>query len=272
MKEPPRYNIDDLLLLMARLRDPESGCPWDLQQDFQSIAKYTLEECFELIDALETDDLPAVRGELGDLLFQIVFYAQLAREQGLFDFAGVVNDITEKLLRRHPHVFADGDLHQPASGAIETPEVKQRWEAIKARERRDRGLSSTLDDVPNALPALSRAQKLQKRSANIGLDWHDSTAVLAALDEELMELRAALRGGDVDAVAHELGDVLFSTVNLARHLDCDAEQQLRAANRRFEARVRHVEASLRQHPDGADADDALLDELWQQAKQALARG
>ncbi len=264
-----KYSLADLRYLMARLRDPDSGCPWDLQQDFKSIATHTLEECYELIDALETGDNDAIRAELGDLLFQVVFYAQLGGEQAAFDFDDVVDDITAKLVRRHPHVFPGGDLHGHDASATEIPAVKARWEAIKAEERNARGLHSVLDDVPTALPALTRAAKLQKRSARLGLDWSSAGAVVDALREEIAELCAAMSAENHEAIAHEIGDVLFAAVNLSRHLDCDAEQVLRAANRRFEARVRGVERMLAERGDDAPVDEQVLDALWQRAKREL---
>ncbi len=262
------YSLDDLLYLMARLRDPDSGCPWDLQQDFKSIANYTLEECYELIDAIETGDTESIRQELGDLLFQVVFYSRLGAEQGDFDFTDVVDTITGKLVRRHPHVFPDGELRKVAAIQTGTAEIRQRWEGIKAGERASRGLNSVLDDVPVALPALTRAGKLQKRSSTIGLDWPRADLVLDTLQSELDELRAALDGGDTDAIAHEMGDVLFSAVNVSRHLRVDAEQVLRSANRRFEQRVRLVEEMLAGQGDEA-VSESLLDEFWQKAKQKI---
>lgn len=266
------HGIDDLLLLMRRLRDPQTGCPWDLEQSIASLVPHTLEEAYEVADAAAQGDLGQLRGELGDLLFQVVFYAQLASEQGSFDWSAVVDGIVSKLLRRHPHVFPDGQLHgNPASPGLQSAQVAERWEQIKAEERAGQAQApeqlSLLDDVPLALPALSRAQKLQKRAASAGFDWPELAPVLDKLDEELAELREALAANQPERMAAELGDLLFTVVNLARHLQVNAEAALRGCNQRFEQRFRYIESRLRETATRVeDSTAAQLDALWNQAK------
>ncbi len=267
------YQLDDLLHLMARLRDPQHGCPWDLQQDFASIVPHTLEEAYEVADAIEQGDFAHLPGELGDLLFQVVYYSQLGREQALFDFAQVVHGITAKLVRRHPHVFPDGDLYgSPDVPRLGEAAIKQRWEQIKAEERAERAAEpqqlSLLDDVPQALPALNRAGKLQKRAAQVGFDWPDALPVVDKVREELDEVLEAMASGDAAAQGEELGDLLFAVCNLARHLKVDPEQALRAANHKFERRFRHIEQALRDaQQDFAACSLEQLDALWGEAKQ-----
>jgi len=268
------YQLDDLLHLMARLRDPQHGCPWDLQQDYASIVPHTLEEAYEVADAIAKRDFPQVRDELGDLLFQVVYYSQLGREDGHFDFAQVVDGITRKLVRRHPHVFPDGDLHGPLDlPRLDEATIKRRWEEIKAEERAEKAAApeqlSLLDDVPAALPALSRAAKLQKRAANVGFDWADAAPVVAKIQEELDEVREAMANGQAAQVAEEVGDLLFVMVNLARHLRVDAEDALRQANAKFERRFRYIEDALKalgRSPQ--EASLAEMDALWDAAKVA----
>lgn len=249
---------------MARLRDDEGGCPWDLRQTFASVAPYTVEEAYEVADAIARDDLGDLCGELGDLLFQVVFHARMAEEQGAFRFDDVVEAICDKLTRRHPHVF--GSAGERARGA-----VAGSWETIKAAERagRDRdSQQSRLDDIPLALPALRRAGKLGKRAASVGFDWPDAGGVRAKLDEELGELDDARRAGDSDGIREELGDLLFSVANLARHLGVDAEQALADANRKFETRFRGLEADARAAGKvAAELDGEALEALWQAQKQ-----
>ena len=267
------YQLDDLLHLMARLRDPQHGCPWDLQQDFASIVPHTLDEAYEVADAIEQGDFAHLPGELGDLLFQVVYYSQLGREQALFDFAQVVHGITAKLIRRHPHVFPDGDLYgSPDVPRLGEAAIKQRWEQIKAEERAERAAEpqqlSLLDDVPQALPALNRAGKLQKRAAQVGFDWPDALPVVDKVREELDEVLEAMASGDAAAQGEELGDLLFAVCNLARHLKVDPEQALRAANHKFERRFRHIEQALRDaQQDFAACSLEQLDALWGEAKQ-----
>lgn len=257
-------SIDKLLEVMSALRNQESGCPWDLQQDFASIAPYTIEEAYEVADAIARGDLDDLKDELGDLLFQVVFHAQLAAERGYFDFEAVAAAISEKMTRRHPHVFgteeqrADG----PAPGA---------WEQIKAAERAGRevaGDESALAGVPLALPALKRAQKLGARAANAGFDWPDTQGVRAKIAEELAELSAAECSGQVADITEEVGDLLFSVVNLARHLDVDPESALGSANRKFERRFRSMEADILSGDQRmTELDMQALEDRWQKAKK-----
>jgi ATP diphosphatase len=258
---------------MARLRDPKYGCPWDVRQNYASIVPHTLEEAYEVADAIERGDFDDLKGELGDLLFQVVYYSQLAREEGRFEFDGVIDGITRKLIRRHPHVFPTGDLYAP----LETPrlndeEVKQRWDEIKAQERSDKAVVpeqlSLLDDVPAVLPALSRAAKLQKRASQVGFDWPSALPVVDNVREELDEVLEAMADNDAEGIEEEVGDLLFAAVNLARHLKVDPENALRAANRKFERRFRFIEQALRdtQRP----MEDCTLEEmdaLWGEAKR-----
>ncbi len=270
---PRMHKLDDLLYLMARLRDPQHGCPWDLKQSYATIVPYTLEEAYEVADAIERGDFDHLREELGDLLFQVVYYAQLAREEGRFEFDAVVDGITTKLIRRHPHVFPDGDLYgEPDPAKLEEAAVKQRWEELKAEERAAKAAEpvqlSLLDDVPNALPALSRAAKLQKRASQVGFDWADALPVVDKVREELDEVLEAMAGGDTEAQAEEVGDLLFVAVNLARKLKVDPETALRAANAKFERRFRYIETALRDQ--GRTLEDSNLeemDELWGAAKR-----
>jgi ATP diphosphatase len=272
MSMPMTYTLDDLLHLMARLRDPAHGCPWDLEQDYASIVAHTLEEAYEVADTIERGDFEHLQGELGDLLFQVVYYSQLAREEGRFEFAGVVDAITRKLIRRHPHVFPTGDLYAPVdTPSLSEAEVKQRWEEIKAAERAEKSVPeqlSLLDDVPTALPALSRSAKLQKRAAQVGFDWPDALPVLDKVREELDEVLQAMAEGDPQALEDEVGDLLFAAVNLARHLKLDPENALRGANRKFERRFRFIEQALRDI--GRPIEDCTLedlDALWGEAKR-----
>lgn len=261
------YSIRELQRLMERLRDPDTGCPWDLQQTYQSIAPFTLEECLELIDALEQNDFDHVEEELGDLLFQVIFYAQLGKEEGRFDFDTVVSRITTKLLRRHPHVFKDGDLEGVITDRASITSIKTNWEAEKAAERAARSQQSAMDDIPMTLSALARAQKLQKRGASLGYDFSSSDGVLSRLDDELNELSRACENHDPEEIENELGDVLFTVVNLARHLKVDAEASLRKANRRFEQRVRRAEsAAIDAGSRLQDESVERLEERWSAAK------
>jgi len=252
--------IERLLAIMARLRDPERGCPWDLEQDFRSIAPHTIEEAYEVADAIDRGDLRALRDELGDLLFQVAFHARLAGEQRAFQFDDVVAAICDKLTRRHPHVFGDAVV-------ADAGEQTRAWERMKREERAARGEDGVLADVPLALPALARARKLGARAAQAGFDWPDASGPRAKVDEELAELDRATAVGDDGAREAELGDLLFSIVNLARHLEIDPEAALRRANERFARRYRHVEqalAALGEHPGGTSPE--LLDRLWTAAK------
>ncbi|EGH28575.1 nucleoside triphosphate pyrophosphohydrolase [Pseudomonas sp. SZ57] len=267
------YTVQDLLNLMARLRDPQFGCPWDLKQTYASIVPHTLEEAYEVADAIEQGDLDHLKGELGDLLFQVVFYAQLAKEEGRFEFDDVIDGITRKLLRRHPHVFPTGELYAPAETPRLTDEqVNLRWDEIKAEERAEKAgvpeQLSLLDDVPRALPALSRAAKLQKRAAQVGFDWPAALPVVDKVREELDEILEAMVDNDAEGIAEEVGDLLFSVVNLARHLKVDPETALRSANSKFDRRFRFIEQALRhlQRPIEACSLEEM-DALWGEAKR-----
>ena len=264
------YAVEDLVRVMERLRDPEQGCPWDLKQDFNTIVPSTLEECYELAHAIEDGDFQHVAEELGDVLFQVIFYCQLGRELGLFEFETIVDTLVGKLVRRHPHVFAGGEIEGIVDGSTSVEEVNVTWEEIKQEERKARSLPGALADVPVALPALPRAQKLQKRAARVGFDWPATSPVLLKLEEEIGELRQAIAENDEVGVAAEMGDILFTCVNLARHLKLDAETSLRNSSNKFEQRFsqmeRLAEASGREL---TDLDDADLDRLWEQAKASL---
>jgi MazG family protein len=266
-RETEARRLQQLLDIMARLRDPGRGCPWDLQQDFASIAPYTLEEAYEVAEAIERNAPDELCDELGDLLFQVVFHAQMAKEKGWFSFADVVAAINEKLVRRHPHVFGDEKI-------ADATEQTLAWEQHKARERAAKGAvsDSVLDGVPLALPALVRAQKIQRRAARVGFDWSDVTGVVDKLDEELKELRQALASqSPLHRVREELGDVLFTCVNLARFLDADAEALLRTASQKFVSRFRVVEQlAHEQQRDLLECSLIELEDYWQQAKQQLA--
>jgi ATP diphosphatase len=253
---------------MERLRDPEHGCPWDLQQDFRSIVPSTLEECYELAQAIEHEDYDHVAEELGDVLFQVVFYAQLGREEALFSFDGIVDTLVDKLVRRHPHVFADGAIEGRVKHDTTVEDVGKTWEAIKQQEREARAQTGALADVPVALPALPRAQKLQKRAARVHFDWESSSAVLDKVHEEVAELSEAMQSGDRAAVAAEMGDLLFTCVNLARHLELDAEASLREASRRFEQRFTSMEEAAAEAGSSLEGLSAVEKEaLWEAAKR-----
>jgi nucleoside triphosphate diphosphatase len=251
--------MKELLEIMALLRDRERGCPWDVEQTFATIAPYTIEEAYEVADAIERGDLKALEEELGDLLLQVVFHAQIASEQGAFDFARVAHGIATKLVRRHPHVFGGERLTDAAAQSA-------RWEEIKAGEKAAAGEGGgLLDGVPVGLPALTRATKLGRRAARIDFDWRDAAGARNKVAEELAELDAAIAAGEPGRVGAELGDLLLSVANLARHLDVDAEGALRAANRRFETRFRHVEAAV---AAGGGRSAEALDRHWRDAKAA----
>jgi MazG family protein len=258
-----RYRIEDLLRVMARLRDPDTGCPWDREQSFASIAPYTIEEAYEVADAISRNDLDGLKDELGDLLLQVVYHARMAEEQGRFAFTDIVEAITTKMIRRHPHVFADTSLR-------ERFEKSGTWERIKAEEKAGRGSGegSLLEDVPVALPALTRAVKLQARAARVGFDWPSLAPVLAKAEEELNELKGAIGDtGSEDKIREEFGDLLFVMANVARHLGVDPEAALRDANAKFVRRFAHIEAALR--AEGRSPEQSTLeemDQLWDEAK------
>lgn len=265
-----KYTIDDLLYLMSRLRDPATGCPWDIKQDYLSITPSTIEEAYEVVDAIECKDYDHLREELGDLLFQVVFYAQFGREDERFDFHDVVHGITSKLLRRHPHVFPDGTLssQRDPEAPLNDEQINANWEAIKREERGEKGSKKTLDDIPRSLPGLTRAIKLQKRASQAGFDWSSLPPVLDKLQEEIEELKDAVAAAEPSAIAQEFGDILFTCVNIARHLKVEPEQSLRSANHKFEQRFGFVEAELqRENMLFTEASEAELDRLWEAAKR-----
>ncbi len=272
----PSRDIGRLIEIMAALRTPKTGCPWDLEQSFATIAPYTLEEAYEVVDAIVRNDLSDLKDELGDLLLQVVFHARMAEEQGAFDFGNVVAAITTKLIRRHPHVFGEEKAENPSA-------VKGLWEEIKAQEKQEKAARGGPDDqgalagVPVTLPALTRALKLQDKASRVGFDWHDPRAVLRKIREEADEIEAALDGpppnpppqaGDGwEAAAAEVGDLLFAAVNLARHLHADPEALLRQTNQKFEHRFAAIEQALAARGKAPrDATLAEMDALWEEAK------
>jgi tetrapyrrole methylase family protein/MazG family protein/ATP diphosphatase len=262
--ESPAHPIFELLAIMARLRDPQSGCPWDLEQSFETIAPYTIEEAYEVADAIARGDLADLEDELGDLLFQVVFHARMAQESGAFAFVDVVRAINAKMVRRHPHVFGEAAARDSAEQTIA-------WEKIKAEERAAKGAQArgVLDGIPLGLPALTRALKLSRRAARVGFVWPSVREVLEKLHEEVAELEAEIAAGDVESARKELGDVLFVCANLARELDVDPETALRETNDKFVRRFGHIERSLA-GAGRAPADASLeeMDALWNEAKAA----
>ncbi len=274
------YTIEDLKTLMARLRDPDTGCPWDTRQSYKTIVPHTLEEAYEVADAIEREDYPHLKDELGDLLFQVIFYTQLGREDGHFDFDGVVDHLVHKLVRRHPHVFPEGTLESRIDPDNRPDEawIKESWERIKAEERALKPEAETgtpasrLDGIARTLPAMARAEKLQKRAARHGFDWPNVGPVFDKLHEEIDELKEAWEAartgaGDPDAVEDELGDLLFVCVNLARFMKVNPEQALNRTNHKFDARFRAIERVLER--EGRDMDEEsleALDAVWQAVK------
>ena len=266
----PSRDIARLIEIMAALRTPKTGCPWDLEQNFKTIAPYTIEEAYEVADAITRGDLDDLRDELGDLLLQVVFHARMAQEQGAFDFGAVVEAITSKLLRRHPHVFG-------GTPGLTPEQVKGLWSRIKAEEKTERQArhrkagtpvpESVLGDVSAGLPSLTRALKLQAKAGTVGFDWNDPKAVLDKIAEEAAEISSAIDGGNRDEAAEEVGDLLFAVVNLARHLDVDPDTALRAANAKFERRFASIERALAgQGKAPHQATLAEMDTLWNEAK------
>lgn len=267
---PQKYTLSDLIHLMARLREPDTGCPWDLAQTYRTITASTIEEAYEVVDAIDRDDYEHLKEELGDLLFQVVFYSQLASEEGRWNFDDVASAITSKLVRRHPHVFPDGTLASRRSSVAEPEQatIKQNWEAIKQQERAEKGKLGLLDDVPRALPAVIRAEKLQKRVAKVGFDWPDHAGVIDKIREELAEVEQAIASKDAAHIEEELGDLLFTCVNLTRHCRISSEQALRAANQKFENRFAALEADLvAQGLSPEAASEAQLESAWERVKR-----
>lgn len=272
------YSIDDLKYLMARLREPETGCPWDTKQTFRTIVPHTIEEAYEVADAIDREDYPHLKDELGDLLFQVIFYAQMGREQDYFDFDGVVDHLVQKLIRRHPHVFPEGTLESRIDPDHRPDEawINESWERIKAEERARKPEShepqGRLDGIAATLPAMARADKLQRRAARHGFDWPDVTPVFDKLHEEIDELKEAWQAaetgtGERDAVEDEMGDLLFVCVNLARFMKVTPEQALKRTNHKFEARFRAIEQALEAQGRNMDEESLeALDAIWQQVK------
>ena len=259
---PQPSPIERLLEVMARLRDPERGCAWDVEQTFATIAPYTVEEAYEVADAIERNDLQELKEELGDLLFQVVFHSRMAEELGAFRFDDVVEAVAEKLIRRHPHVFGDASYRNAREQTVA-------WEAIKAEERKGKEKHGVLDDVPSGLPALTRAVKLTRRAGRVGFDWPSTDEVIAKLHEELDELQAEIAAGDQAKVRAEMGDLLFVVANLARKLEVEPEDALRAANAKFVRRFRHIEARLAEDGRTPEQSDlAEMDALWNEARAA----
>lgn len=266
-----KYTLEDLLYLMERLRNPETGCPWDVKQDFQSLIPYTLEEAYEVADAIEQQDWPHVEEELGDLLLQVIFYGQLGQEQQHFNFGSIVQRLVEKLLRRHPHVFPDGTLQSERDkNAIHDPEeARGRWDEIKQQERAGQATKPLLDDVPTGLPAMMRAVKLQKKAAKVGFDWDNVQQVVAKIEEELNELKIELAVGNQQRSEEELGDLLFAITNLARHLKIDPETALRGCNQRFYQRFGLVEEQIIAQGGWQHTTHERMEEAYQKAKKIL---
>ncbi len=268
----PSRNVSRLIEIMAQLRTPVTGCPWDLEQSFQTIAPYTIEEAYEVADAIARNDFDDLKDELGDLLLQVVYHARMAEEENAFDFGDVVETICRKMIRRHPHVFADKD------GKIAAAGVRSAWERIKAEEKAERAARrpgevapspSLLSDVKSGQPALTRAMALQRKASTVGFDWNDPRAVLQKIREEADEIEAALDQGDKAELAAETGDLLFALVNLARHVDADPETALRGANAKFERRFAYIERALAAQGRSPEAASlAEMDALWNEAKAA----
>lgn len=268
----PSRDIHRLLRIMERLRDPETGCPWDVEQNFASIAPYTIEEAYEVADAIERNDMTDLADELGDLLLQVVFHARMAEEAGLFAFGDVVHAITKKMIRRHPHVFGDENARGKKLAKGMWEKIKAEEKAEKAAQRKTAGLEapssiSLLDDVPRGQPALMRALKLQKRAATVGFDWSEAKPILDKIEEEISELRQAMDTDSQEEIANEFGDLIFAIVNLGRHLDVEAEHALEGTNLKFKNRFSFIERELQKQ--GSSVQEANLEEmeaLWQQAK------
>lgn len=277
----PSRNISRLLEIMTALRTPKTGCPWDLEQDFKSIIPYTIEEAYEVADAIERNDMEDLRLELGDLLLQSVYHAQMASESGDFDFGDVVEGITTKMIRRHPHVFGTEDVSAEQYSAAGM--AKGTWEKIKAEEkseqieaRKAKGLppksikTSILDDVPNTLPSLAVGVKLQQKASKVGFDWNDPKAVISKIREELDEVEAELKDNDKEKLTDEIGDVLFAMVNLARHLEIDPDTALRSTNQKFRKRFSYIEKNLTKSGEKIeDVDLDTMEDLWKRAKKEL---
>lgn len=268
------YDLNDLVYLMQRLRHPQTGCPWDMQQDFASVLPYTLEEAYEVADAIEKSDWPHLEEELGDLLFQVIFHGQIGAEKSLFDTHSIIHRLVAKLIRRHPHVFPDGNLHsvRDANEAHSAEENSARWQALKAQEKalKSQGFERLLDDVPVSFPALTRALKLQKKAASVGFDWPDVQGVLAKIQEEIQELEHEITQRDSARMEEEFGDLFFSLVNLARHYKIDPEKALRGTNTRFYQRFAVVEEKAKSMGGFAQLDLEQMNQAWREAKAQIS--
>ena len=281
MMSEKNYSVEDLLYLMSRLRDPQTGCPWDIKQTFSSIVPHTIEEAYEVADAIEKQDYPHLKEELGDLLFQVIFYSQMGKEQQHFEFSDIVHTLVAKLVRRHPHIFPTGELRSENNHiTLSDKQIKGRWEQIKAQERAEKEAAnpekqtpefiSILSEIPNVLPALQRAEKLQKRASTVGFDWPEASQVLDKIEEEIAELREAMAENNQANIQDELGDLMFAMTNLARHVNVKSEMAVRSTNEKFVNRFQYIERVLQ--GKGVTLEQASLEEmeaLWQQAKQAL---
>lgn len=259
----PKYNIQDFITIIAKLRDPNGGCPWDLKQNYQTMIPHLLEESYEVVEAIEQNNTENLKEELGDLLLQVIFLCQLAQEEQKFNFTDVVQSVCEKIIRRHPHVFGE-------SKANNEEEALQNWNQVKSEEYQNAGHQSILDNIPYAFPALMRAEKLQKRCSKKGFDWNNINAVFAKVEEELQEVQQELNKPQPqqDKIEEEMGDLFFACVNLSRHLNCQAEQTLRQANLKFEKRFRFVEQQLKAQNKSLDESHlAEMDYWWEQVKK-----
>ena len=273
------YELSDLLYLMERLRNPTTGCPWDLKQDFATIVPHTLEEAYEVADAIERSDWPHLEEELGDLMFQVIFCGQMGSEQGHFSVATIIDKLVVKLIRRHPHVFPGGNLkaERPEDDVWDDEQISASWNAIKAEEKRQQAQphssGALLDDVPNTLPGLSRAVKLQKKASTVGFDWADTQAVMDKIEEELQEVRVELAAGHQQRLEAEIGDLLFAVTNLARLKKIDPEVAIRGTNTRFRRRFAYVEQAMKECHDGfVNASLAQMEAAWQEAKRLEKQG
>lgn len=269
-----QYHLDDLLHLMARLRNPETGCPWDLKQDFASILPHTLEEAYEVADAIERQDWPHLEEELGDLLFQVIFYGQLGSERNYFNVASIIDRLVKKLIRRHPHVFPEGTLESEAKkgGDSSLEAVSQRWEEIKKAEKANTPESERLlDQVPTSMPALTRAYKLQKKASSVKFDWPDIEGVVDKIKEELAEVEEALAENSQEEVEKEIGDLLFAVINLARHKKVNPDTALRGTNSRFYQRFAYVEQEAQAAGGWEQLDEAQMNQAWNAAKEIEKR-
>ncbi|MEC8103050.1 MAG: nucleoside triphosphate pyrophosphohydrolase [Pseudomonadota bacterium] len=273
------YQIDDLTYVMTRLRNPETGCPWDLKQDFASILPHTLEEAYEVADAIERQDWPHLEEELGDLLFQVIFYGQMGDEKGVFNLHSIIDRLVAKLIRRHPHVFPDGSIHSEREPGKDPDEawINQRWEEIKAEEQllklqqqSQKQPLQLLDEVPGTLPAIARAYKLQKKASSVGFDWPEkSPGVIGKIQEELDEVIAEVEAGNNELLEKEIGDLLFAVVNLARHHKINPDTALRGTNQRFQQRFAYVEQAAQEAGGFEYLSLEEMDAAWQSAKAAL---